>query len=330
MRTLALLALLLTSAAAEARTVYLCVVGDSISAQVFLYPYGGVWPELIAQHQGGQNWGARNNARTSYTTTTIAPLFDKDCSGRGYTHVALFIGTNDVGDTSDSAATIYARWNAMALTAEAQGARVLGFTLAPRGLDSTWTAAKEQRRQALNALIAARGGTTIVVDTATVLLESVSFSTTAWASGTSYSSGTSRANGGNVYQVVSSGTCTSAGSGGPSGTSSSITDNTCTWRFVGAVWQGATAYSLSARVVNGGALYIVATAGTSAGSGGPSGTGTDITDGSVHWTHLPALSTACGGTYDGVHPTVPPIPNSTGQACIRAAVETAVANAGGW
>jgi hypothetical protein len=38
-------------------------------------------------------------------------------------------------------------------------------------------------------------------------------------------------NGGNVYVLTAGGT--SAGSGGPTGTGGSITDNGCTWAYVG-------------------------------------------------------------------------------------------------
>ncbi len=37
---------------------------------------------------------------------------------------------------------------------------------------------------------------------------------------------------------------------------------------------------------DGGRAYICTTAGTSAGSGGPTGEGNDITDGTVHWCWL--------------------------------------------
>lgn len=53
----------------------------------------------------------------------------------------------------------------------------------------------------------------------------------AWASATAYTLGQRVTNGGKVYQVTTAGT--SAGSGGPSGTSSAITDNTVTWRYLG-------------------------------------------------------------------------------------------------
>jgi hypothetical protein len=52
----------------------------------------------------------------------------------------------------------------------------------------------------------------------------------AWAASTAYVVGDKRTNNGNVYVVTTGGT--SAGSGGPSGTGSAITDNTVTWQYV--------------------------------------------------------------------------------------------------
>ncbi len=63
-----------------------------------------------------------------------------------------------------------------------------------------------------------------------------------------------------------------------------------TW--AGVAWAASTAYVVSARVVNGGNVYVCATAGTSASSGGPTGTTSPITDGTVTWTYLGAA----GGT----------------------------------
>lgn len=53
---------------------------------------------------------------------------------------------------------------------------------------------------------------------------------TAWGGSTVYSVGTKRANGGNVYRVTTAGT--SASSGGPTGTSSSISDGTVVWEYL--------------------------------------------------------------------------------------------------
>jgi len=51
-------------------------------------------------------------------------------------------------------------------------------------------------------------------------------------------------------------------------------------------WAGTTAYSLNQYVNNGGNVYRCTVAGTSAGSGGPSGTGTGIVDGGVTWNYV--------------------------------------------
>jgi hypothetical protein len=56
----------------------------------------------------------------------------------------------------------------------------------------------------------------------------------AWAASTSYASiGYIVSNGGNAYQVTATGT--SASSGGPTGTTGSITDGTVTWKYLGPV-----------------------------------------------------------------------------------------------
>jgi len=53
-------------------------------------------------------------------------------------------------------------------------------------------------------------------------------------------------------------------------------------------WQGSTAYSLGERVHNDSPnrLYECVTAGTSASSGGPTGTGTSISDGTAEWDYV--------------------------------------------
>lgn len=53
-----------------------------------------------------------------------------------------------------------------------------------------------------------------------------------------------------------------------------------------SAWVGTTAYVAGERVTNDGRVYQCTTAGTSASSGGPTGTGSSIADGTVVWTHL--------------------------------------------
>lgn len=60
-----------------------------------------------------------------------------------------------------------------------------------------------------------------------------------------------------------------------------------TW--AGTAWVATTAYVAGQRVINdSGKVYRCTTAGTSAGSGGPTGTTSAITDGSVVWEYLGA------------------------------------------
>ena len=56
-------------------------------------------------------------------------------------------------------------------------------------------------------------------------------------------------------------------------------------------WAASTAYAVGNLRANGAGVYRVTVAGTSAASGGPTGTGSAITDGSVTWEYL-ALSSA--------------------------------------
>lgn len=56
--------------------------------------------------------------------------------------------------------------------------------------------------------------------------------------------------------------------------------------LVSDAWQGSRAYAVGDQVHNGGNLYRATAAGTSASSGGPSGTGASIVDGGVTWTFV--------------------------------------------
>ncbi len=69
-----------------------------------------------------------------------------------------------------------------------------------------------------------------------------------------------------------------------------ITDaagTTCHWQgLLSQAWAASTAYLLNQQVNNGGNVYRCTTAGTSAGAGGPTGTGSGIADGTAVWTYV--------------------------------------------
>lgn len=84
-----------------------------------------------------------------------------------------------------------------------------------------------------NTLVAA-GKTASVAGTGRkfdTLADAVLATATSWVAATTYAQGVVVTNGGNCYSCDVGGT--SAGSGGPSGTGTAITDNTVTWRYVG-------------------------------------------------------------------------------------------------
>lgn len=55
---------------------------------------------------------------------------------------------------------------------------------------------------------------------------------------------------------------------------------------VGSAWIASNAFAVGQYCTNGGNTYQCTTAGTSASSGGPSGTGSSITDGTVTWKYI--------------------------------------------
>jgi hypothetical protein len=75
-------------------------------------------------------------------------------------------------------------------------------------------------------------------------------------------------------------------------------------------WAANTAYSPSQMVINNNISYRCITAGTSAASGGPTGGGSNITDGTVHWAaSQPVFTTQGSGTLT-IYPMMATFPYS--------------------
>lgn len=108
----------------------------------------------------------------------------------------------------------------------------------------------------------------------------------AWENGTSYTTvGQQVSANGNIYALAAPGTSSIEGTG-PSGTGSGIVDG-----VVAPAWAASTVYgTLGQLVSNGGNVYELVQAGTSAGSGGPTGTGVDIIDNSCLWNYVTAAA----------------------------------------
>lgn len=114
--------------------------------------------------------------------------------------------------------------------------------------------------------------------------------TSAWAGSTAYQQGEYVTNGGNTYICVQSG----VSSGGPSGTSTNITDGTVLWDYVSlSAWTAETSYSVGTYVTNGGNKYLCTTprlfsnVAQKSGKVGPRWTATTETDGTAVWTIQP-------------------------------------------
>lgn len=80
-------------------------------------------------------------------------------------------------------------------------------------------------------------------------------------------------------------------------TSTGIWDVTASSQRATAAWTISTAYVVGDRRTNdSGKSYVVVTAGTSAGAGGPTGTGANIVDGTVHWDYVAGAKVITFGT----------------------------------
>lgn len=116
-----------------------------------------------------------------------------------------------------------------------------------------------------------------------------------WASTTAYLVGNVVTNGADAYVCTTPGI--SAASGGPTGQGVGIVDATVTWKFYRGMWTAAQAYDLNCYVTNGSSpkrIYLCSQAGTSAGAGGPTGTGAGIVDNTAKWDYVSDYSTPIG------------------------------------
>ncbi len=75
-------------------------------------------------------------------------------------------------------------------------------------------------------------------------------------------------------------------------------------------WAGSTTYTVGLLRKNGANVYRCITAGTSAASGGPTGTGSDITDGTAHWAYYRQLRIGPGGAQVGRYELSEPVVSS--------------------
>jgi len=94
-------------------------------------------------------------------------------------------------------------------------------------------------------------------------------------------------------------------------------------------WPASTSVNAGAKFSNAGNVYVVTTAGTTAGSGGPTGYGVGITDGSATWAYIgPQTAPAVTNTTAALSGLTSTIPNT--DARIRYGGGNTVSNSGGY
>ena len=80
-------------------------------------------------------------------------------------------------------------------------------------------------------------------------------------------------------------------------------NNTISQQRTATAWAASTAYHLNQMRSNGGNTYVCTASGTSASSGGPTGTGTGITDGTCTWDYVRAGTTLDQAAFYGLNCT---------------------------
>lgn len=119
----------------------------------------------------GASYTVDNYGVGGYTCAQVDATWTATVAPRSYGVVVLMCGTNDHRTYGDAASVIYARISALVAKVKATGARVVLLTVMPAGTsyDPAYTSDMEATRDALNALIKATSGVT-VVDLDTVVL----------------------------------------------------------------------------------------------------------------------------------------------------------------
>lgn len=121
-----------------------------------------------------------------------------------------------------------------------------------------------------------------------------------WATGITYAVGDQVLSGGMIYTATVAGVSAVAPSSALDPMGLGIVDGTVTWNYTSyalPAWAGNTAYAVNNRVKNNGNIYRATVAGTSALTGGPSGTGGAIVDNGVTWAYETPESGCATLTY---------------------------------
>lgn len=125
------------------------------------------WPSILASRRAGQGFAVINAGVGGYTVAQAKALYESDFQGKGCTHAAILVCTNDLA-SSTSAAACFATLEALVsemrddTSGSPDGINVTVLTPPPRGGSASWDGTKETQRLALRTLILAMGANAVV------------------------------------------------------------------------------------------------------------------------------------------------------------------------
>lgn len=138
----------------------LLCIGDSLVQGGPILNGNPGWPSLLATRRAGQGFAIINAGVGGYTVAQAKALYESDYQGKGCTHAAILVGTNDLA-SSTSASTIQTTLDALIDEMQADtsgsptGINVTVLTPPPRGGSASWDGTKETQRLALRTSILA-------------------------------------------------------------------------------------------------------------------------------------------------------------------------------
>lgn len=162
-----LIASLLITGSAEARSTVFCAVGDSLVQGGPILNGNPGWPSILAQRRVGQGFAVINAGVGGYTAAQTLALFESELKGHGCTHLGVLACTNDFA-SGTSAATCLSTLQALIVSAQEDtsgdpnGITVTLLTVPPRGGSSPWDGTKETQRLAFRTSLLALSGVTVV------------------------------------------------------------------------------------------------------------------------------------------------------------------------
>lgn len=162
-----LLALIVLASPAWAHPTVLCAIGDSLVSGGPIISGNPGWPSWLASRRSGENFAVINGGVGGYTAVQTKALYESDFQGKGCTHAAILVCTNDLA-SSMSAASCFATLQALVAEMRADtsgrpnGINVTVLTLPPRGGSGGWNGTMETQRGLLRTSILAMSDVTPV------------------------------------------------------------------------------------------------------------------------------------------------------------------------